>query len=58
MDLCKGFQDWLYCIRCPYICTKSCPIENEDAIRRFSVKLRDSEGYEVPVDAFVDRKTG
>jgi len=41
LDFCKGLGDWLYCLRCPYICTKACPIENEDVFGEFTARLKD-----------------
>jgi len=32
---CKGIGNWFNCLRCPYLCTPSCPIEDENAINRF-----------------------
>jgi len=46
LDFCKGLNDWFYCLRCPYICTKTCPIENEDAFSQFSIKIKDLETLE------------
>lgn len=30
--LCNGFEDWLFCTNCPYLCTKACPFERENVI--------------------------
>jgi hypothetical protein len=30
MRLCKGFKDWFECLQCPYLCSKTCPIESDD----------------------------
>lgn len=43
MDSCKGLIDWFNCLRCPYLCTKSCPIESEDAFGRFLSEMRGLE---------------
>lgn len=32
MELCKGFENWLECSRCPYLCTKKCPLESENVM--------------------------
>lgn len=32
MERCKGFENWLECLGCPYLCTKRCPIENENVM--------------------------
>lgn len=40
MDTCKGFEDWLECLKCPHLCTKSCPIESEDVMEEMSRKIR------------------
>jgi heterodisulfide reductase subunit C len=49
MNICRGIDDWLYCLKCPYLCTSSCPIEREDTFRALSeiVKLgkEDNESY-------------
>jgi hypothetical protein len=39
MELCKGIQDWLECLNCPYLCTKSCPIESDNAIEEIQKQL-------------------
>lgn len=43
MGLCEGLNDWFKCIECPFLCTKSCPIENEDAFLQFTTRLRHIE---------------
>jgi len=50
MEPCKGFEDWLECLNCPYLCTKACPIEGEDVMEEmkrhmhfFSVSRADNE---------------
>jgi hypothetical protein len=40
MDACKGFEDWLECLKCPHLCTNSCPIENEDVMEEMNRKTR------------------
>lgn len=32
MELCKGFENWLECLRCSYLCTKKCPLESENVM--------------------------
>jgi hypothetical protein len=32
MERCKGFENWLECMGCPHLCTKKCPIENENVM--------------------------
>jgi hypothetical protein len=32
MELCKGFEDWLECLKCPHLCTKDCPLEGENVM--------------------------
>lgn len=39
MELCKGFQDWLECTECPHLCTKLCPIENENVIEEMKRQI-------------------
>ena len=40
MDICKGFNDWLECLKCPRLCTKNCPIEGENVIEEMKKQLR------------------
>jgi hypothetical protein len=40
METCKGFEDWLSCLKCPYLCTKLCPIEREDVMEEFKRRIR------------------
>lgn len=40
MVRCRGINDWLACLSCPYICTKMCPIEREDAIEEMKRQMR------------------
>ncbi len=40
MEPCKGLKDWFECLKCPYLCTKTCPIEGEDAIEKLRQKIR------------------
>ncbi len=40
MEQCKGFDDWLECLKCPKLCTKTCPIEGEDVIEKMQRQLR------------------
>lgn len=39
MEPCKGLEDWLECLRCPYLCTKMCPIEGEDVMERMQRQI-------------------
>ncbi len=32
MELCRGFENWLECLGCPYLCTRKCPLESENVI--------------------------
>ncbi len=43
MDFCKGLEDWFYCLRCPFLCTKRCPIEHDDAIQKFYQAMQHEE---------------
>lgn len=51
MEPCKGLNDWLSCLRCPYLCTKMCPIEGEDVMEEMKRQMRlakvdlESEGH-------------
>lgn len=40
MEPCKGFADWLECLQCPHLCTKTCPIESEDVMEAMEKKIR------------------
>ncbi len=40
MELCKGFEDWLSCLKCPHLCTKKCPIEGENVMEKMKKQLR------------------
>ena len=40
MDICKGFEDWLECLKCPHLCTKTCPIEGENVIEEMKRQIR------------------
>ncbi|MEW6675544.1 MAG: hypothetical protein AB1348_06035 [Nitrospirota bacterium] len=40
MELCKGFEDWLACLKCPNLCTKECPIEGEDVVEEMKRQIR------------------
>jgi len=44
MEACKGFGNWLACLKCPNICTKMCPIEKENAMEELGQRLRRFEG--------------
>lgn len=45
MEVCKGFEDWLACSRCPYLCTKMCPIEGENVIEEMKKQIRLMQGH-------------
>jgi len=32
MEICKGLKDWFFCLKCPYLCTKMCPLESENVM--------------------------
>jgi len=40
MELCKGFEDWFECLKCPYLCTKVCPIESDNVIEEMKRQIR------------------
>ncbi len=44
MELCKGLDDWFACLKCPHICTKMCPIENENVVEELKRRIRLMEG--------------
>jgi hypothetical protein len=39
MDPCEGLKDWLLCAKCPYLCTKKCPIESENVIEELKRRI-------------------
>ncbi len=39
MEACKGFGNWLACLKCPNICTKMCPIEKENAMEELRQRI-------------------
>jgi hypothetical protein len=40
MEICKGLENWLECLNCPYLCSKKCPIESENVIEEMKIQLR------------------
>jgi hypothetical protein len=40
MELCKGFEDWLECLKCPHLCTKECPLEGENVMEEMKKQMR------------------
>jgi hypothetical protein len=40
MEICKGFENWLECLGCPHLCTKRCPIENENVMEEMKRQKR------------------
>jgi hypothetical protein len=40
MEICKGLENWLECLKCPHLCTKKCPIESENVIEEMKMQLR------------------
>jgi len=32
MDICNGLKDWLECLKCPHLCSKTCPLESDNVI--------------------------
>lgn len=40
MERCKGFDNWLECLGCPHLCTKRCPIENENVMEEMKRQIR------------------
>jgi hypothetical protein len=54
LNCCKGFNDWLYCLRCPHLSTQECPIESEESLSQLSLRIRDlkRKGFENPGDGF------
>lgn len=40
MELCKGFEDWLECLKCPDLCTKKCPLEGENVMEKMRSQMR------------------
>ncbi|MDP2278384.1 MAG: hypothetical protein Q8K51_09200 [Nitrospirota bacterium] len=48
MEICKGFEDWFACLKCPDICTKACPIEKENAIEELRLRMNLRESHNSP----------
>lgn len=40
MDFCKGFENWLECQKCPYLCSSKCPVEGDNVMEKMRVWLR------------------
>ncbi|MEW6163134.1 MAG: hypothetical protein AB1606_07475 [Nitrospirota bacterium] len=40
MEICKGLEDWLACARCPYLCTRDCPLEGDNVMEELRQKIR------------------
>ncbi len=58
MEVCKGFEDWFACLKCPNICTKMCPIEKENVIEELRQRIRLLEGSVNQSGVFLDGNTG
>jgi hypothetical protein len=39
MELCKGFENWFECLKCPNLCTKKCPLEGENVMEEMQKLL-------------------
>ncbi|MEW6584364.1 MAG: hypothetical protein AB1442_02000 [Nitrospirota bacterium] len=39
MEPCKGLKDWLECLSCPHLCTKSCPIEGQNVVEEMKRQI-------------------
>ncbi|RMG05866.1 MAG: hypothetical protein D6726_00510 [Nitrospirae bacterium] len=50
METCKGIHDWFYCLRCPFLCTRRCPIEHDDAIQKFYQMIQENSNEHVGID--------
>ena len=40
MELCKGFEDWLQCLKCPDLCANTCPLEGENVMEKMRSQMR------------------
>jgi hypothetical protein len=40
MNICNGFKDWLECLKCPYLCSRTCPLENENVVEEMRRQIR------------------
>lgn len=45
MDDCRGFGNWLACLKCIDICTSKCPFEREDVFEEFKIMIRTQEEH-------------
>jgi len=48
VEICKGFEDWFACLKCPDICTKACPIEKENAVEELRQRMNLRKSYNSP----------
>jgi len=39
MKPCRGLKDWLECLKCPYLCTKECPIEGDNVFEEMERQI-------------------
>lgn len=58
METCKGLGDWLACVRCPNICTKTCPIEGENVVEELKKRIRMLERTAEQSNIYLDGYTG
>lgn len=42
MELCRGFEDWLRCLKCSLICTRMCPLEAEDVVGEMRKRMHNT----------------
>jgi hypothetical protein len=41
---CEGIQDWMYCLKCEFLCTDACPIQRGD-IEELVRQLNNAEAH-------------
>ncbi len=44
---CRGFEDWLECLKCPHLCTKACPIESENVMEEMKRQIRNLSAHSI-----------
>jgi hypothetical protein len=57
MDICNGFKDWLGCLKCPHLCSKTCPLENDNVIEEMSRHMRLLKASQPAIRTMRDKET-
>ncbi|MDH5202708.1 MAG: hypothetical protein OEW69_05570 [Nitrospirota bacterium] len=56
MELCKGLENWFECLNCPHLCTKMCPIEDENVMEAIKIRIRLLSVSEIAKDSGFDQQ--